>query len=804
MKNLLFLFIFALPILSIAQPVINSVTENSTSIERYNKLELAVNLTASFTNAYDYSEINLQTIFTAPSGAKDTVDGFYIQDYTIIDQSLGTIAVDGAPQWKVRFSPTEIGQWQYQVYCVNQNGTSNILTQNFDCVTSNSKGYIQKANNMFMKYDDGSQFFGIGENLCWNVNTTGGVNVNQTFVNYSEWIDTLTTYNGNFFRVWMSDWAFSLEWDDTGLRNYAQRQDNAFYLDWVVEYAESKNTAIELCLNHHGQFVASGADAIWYENPYNSANGGPCATSTDFFTNNTAKNHYKNRLRYINARWGYSTSIFAWEQFNEMDLIGNYWPNRTAIANWTIEMASYIKSIDVNKHLNSTSFVQDNQGFDIWNAPVIDYTQTHHYSADAEIELALNNRSHTFLTDYNKPTKIGEYSLSTNGANIVIGYDNSAIHIHNATWSTAVSGSFSISMSWWWKWYVHNQNLQAYKSFKEVGNFMSSIDLLASPLTPKNFDCETNTNSAFSIIPLFTWGVSPANTFTVNTNGALTPSPTNLSTFLYGDGTNTNLKNPPTLNVNYPQAGFFTVKTANNTGFNPTIEIWLDGVKMLDQAAVINTDYTINVPAGTHQIFIDNKGHDWIEISRYYSSFGATVNAKSNGLMSSKSAYGWVHNKDYNWNYIATNGLPNSITNARVVILGLDDGNYEIVFYNTLTGATVSQNIVLSSNGNLYANIPDMLWDYSFKITEAIATSASKAIKETSDVVLFPNPASSKLTIKGIKGKAHITIFDICGKVMMSKELTRNTIDISSLKKGSYIVNITTATENINRKIIKE
>jgi len=785
----------------ISQPVINSVSVNNNSIEKYKKLELTVDMTANFINPYDYSEINLQAIFTSPNGVKDTVDGFYYQDYTIIDENTGELSANGSPIWKIRFSPTEIGIWQYQVYCINLNGASNIVNQNFECIYSNSKGFIRKANNMFMKFDDGSQFFGIGENLCWNVNSSGGTNIDQTFVNYTEWIDTLTTYNGNLFRVWMSDWAFALEWNDTGLKNYTNRQSNAYYLDWVIKYAENKDAYIELCFNHHGQFLASGSDAIWNENPYNSANGGACNNSYDFFTNQDAKNAYKNRLKYINARWGYSTAIFAWEQFNEMDLIGDYWAHRNEIADWTIEMAEYIKNIDVNKHLNSTSFVQDNQGYDIWSANAIDYTQTHHYSADAEIEIELNNRIQSFLNQFNKPTKIGEYSLSTGGANIVIGYDDSGIHFHNATWSTALSGSFSVSMSWWWKWYVNNQNIQSYKNFEEVGNFMSSINLLQTSLTPTNFSCEADSSSAFYITPTYGWGLAPENIFTVNSDGSLTPTSDNLSEYMYGNEVNTNLKNPPTFNVEFQQDGYFTVKTGDASEYNPTIEIWLDGVKILDEAAVINTNYTIAVPSGTHQIFIDNKGHDWIKIAQYYSSYETTiVNVKSNGLVCENAAYGWVHNRDYNWEYISNNGEPASINNAHIIIPGLNDNSYEICFFNTFTGEMVSQEVKTSTNGILFADIPEMLWDYAFKVTETTTTSYNNTNQQYNSISVYPNPVYSTLTIKGLEKEANITIYDICGYKVFSQKLTSKTLNLSNLKNGVYIINITS--ENVNTNII--
>ena len=69
----------------IAQPIINSVSENNNSIEQYGKLELTVDLTATYTNTYDFSQVNLQAIFISPSGEKILLMGFICK--TIILQT---------------------------------------------------------------------------------------------------------------------------------------------------------------------------------------------------------------------------------------------------------------------------------------------------------------------------------------------------------------------------------------------------------------------------------------------------------------------------------------------------------------------------------------------------------------------------------------------------------------------------------------------------------------------------------------------------------------------------------------------
>ncbi|MEP7251871.1 MAG: DUF5060 domain-containing protein, partial [Ginsengibacter sp.] len=64
-------------------PVFNSVTSNTGTPIKYDKFELNINLTATYANAYDYGDIRVWCIFSAPSGRKDTVDGFFMQNYTL-------------------------------------------------------------------------------------------------------------------------------------------------------------------------------------------------------------------------------------------------------------------------------------------------------------------------------------------------------------------------------------------------------------------------------------------------------------------------------------------------------------------------------------------------------------------------------------------------------------------------------------------------------------------------------------------------------------------------------------------------
>jgi hypothetical protein len=69
---------------------------------------------------------------------------------------------------------------------------------------------------------------------------------------------------------------------------------------------------------------------------------------------------------------------------------------------------------------------------------------------------------------------------------------------------------------------------------------------------------------------------------------------------------------------------------------------------------------------------------------------------------------------------------------------------------------------------------------------------------------LFPNPATTTLTIEGISTTTTAEVYDISGKLLFTKQLNNNQIDISSLARGLYFIKLTTAEGSVVRKFVKE
>ncbi|MCX6275666.1 MAG: SBBP repeat-containing protein [Bacteroidetes bacterium] len=73
-----------------------------------------------------------------------------------------------------------------------------------------------------------------------------------------------------------------------------------------------------------------------------------------------------------------------------------------------------------------------------------------------------------------------------------------------------------------------------------------------------------------------------------------------------------------------------------------------------------------------------------------------------------------------------------------------------------------------------------------------------------SAIQIFPNPASDKLHIAGLNGKANIVVYDMTGsKVLEIVSFENQTLDIGNFKPGIYFLQINTKGEFVQNKFIK-
>ena len=732
-------FFVSIPMITAQTPAINSATPLSATVEQWGKFEVSLDVSATWTNPFDYDEIRVSCVFTGPNGQTKTVDGFFMQDYTLANAQTGALNVAGPGSFKVRFSPDQPGEWSYVLSVTNAAGTGTFPAQTFTATApavEKNAGFLRSDQTNYLHFDDGRQYIPVGENIAWQST--------NPYVDYKNWLTKLSDNGGNFFRLWQCSWGLGLEWRNgsagyQGLRKF--KQTNAFYTDWLLDFCAEKGIYVMYCLQHHGQ-VSTNVNPNWSDSPFNAANGGPCANTWDFFTNTTAKNHTKNRYRYVLARWGYSRNIMAWELFNEVGWTDQFEQRKNDISAWHEEMAAYFKANDPNEHLVTTSYVNEYNDPNTWNLPDIDFTQTHFYVETPYLERTLAGGVRSYLNDYGKPSINGEFGLSGSGANLGT-IDPDGIHIHNSMWGSLFGGGMGTGMSWWWDNYIDPKNL--YYHFAPMSAVAQVVPFHAANLSPAQATV-SGVAADLLLTPSQGWGAVSDTSLTINNDGSVTSAGAGLGQFLYGSQWNTQYRRPPVFYVHYPVAGQFKVRTGSDTGQSPKIVIYVDGFKVLEQSAAVNQTYTVNIPAGQHSIKVDNSGTDWITVASYtFMGLGSGLDAYVLKSETQNRLAGWLLNNSYHYQNVPANGAPAAVSGGTLQVPQVANGAYTMKYFDCLTGELVNAETVTVENGNLSISLPDILWDMAFLMEDQVVDVAQAPGRL--DFKIVPSPAAPGTTL---------------------------------------------------------
>ena len=149
---------------------ITTLTQNGSTIGKFEKFEMTFTLDRTYSNPFDINIVDIMVTINKPDGGKAAVGAFYYKEYDV--DTDGNYINGKNPCWKVRFAPAQLGVYHVgQIRIIDQNGTyTSDPNITFTCVESGKKGFIRvdPNNRAFLKYDDGSTCLNIGQNIGWN------------------------------------------------------------------------------------------------------------------------------------------------------------------------------------------------------------------------------------------------------------------------------------------------------------------------------------------------------------------------------------------------------------------------------------------------------------------------------------------------------------------------------------------------------------------------------------------------------------------------------------------------------------
>jgi len=713
-------------------PRIRAAHADRQEVPLYEPVEFTVDLQATYENPFDPAQVALDAVFTTPSGRTERLPGFYDQEFDAQYDGRGEVlTARGEPTWKVRYAPRERGRYAVTFHLRDGAGEAAFGPLAFRCVGSRSEGFarisaLQTTGPKYFRLDSGRSLFLIGHNV-----TTYTPKLDTVF-------DKMVAGGENYTRFWMWYWGLGLE-PEPPVGRYSL--ESAWRLDRTLELAKERGMHLMLCFDTHQDFRER-----WARNPYNQAQGGPCATPLDYFTDPRARQLYRNRLRYIVARWGYHTALLCWEFGNEMEGWPGAQQNRDAVARWHVEMARVLAELDPFDHPITTS-VWTTQGWpELWNLPEMDFVQSHFYANNrwADMAGAVADICRQKLRDY--PGKLhvfGEYGIMAGRGTAK--QDPTGIYLHNGNWAALMSGSASNPVSWWHREYI--DALDLYHVYRGLAAYVDGEDLAGRVWRPleevsvryaeppahptyRNVEFSGAAGSWAERLPEGT-------TFTVRRDGTV-EGLDRLPGLLHGNS-HRDLRSPFVFELDCARPIRFKVRVGTVSA-GAVLEFQVDGkpVKTYDLPAgeglerqsrfqpqwnIYQTDYDryfgIDVPAGRHTVRLFNSGKDWMQVASVLLEGYATdeaPNLRVLGLAAEGRVLIWVQNRAHTW-FNVRDGRPIApIPPCVMSVPGVADGAWGAEIVDTREGRVVDTRDLRAERGRVDILLPVVRQDIALKL----------------------------------------------------------------------------------------
>lgn len=406
-------------------------------------------------------------------------------------------------RFRFRFTPDQEGLWRFNVQ-VKVKGIElvNMGPYEFVCKNSFAPGYVKVSDNRrYLKLGENT-FMPIGQNLpkptCYYKKDASGKVIQDDYgcsecvcsgieewcphlknlpmnpkgyMVYLEELEKLRNAGGNYVRMLIFPHTYEIEYDRIG--DYSSRMNVAWELDRFFEKTEELDLKVQLNLFLGYPFTKAqyGVDVWdWYAD--SDKDKGYCyrhdlglKEPSEFLTNERAKQYYKNRLRYIISRWGYSTSLAVMELVSEIN--NKFRDNPKEVYRWQKEMIDYIKEdLGHDQHLIAVNYYKPpkrrDKSYRIKNVDIV--TVNEHEVRNSRLSL---QEAYKELESYDKPVIFSEVGT---GDSDIDKCDQQTEWMKDL-WMTIFSGTATVGLNW-----NEDHNYALWRNFHKVNAYTFDIN----------------------------------------------------------------------------------------------------------------------------------------------------------------------------------------------------------------------------------------------------------------------------------------------------------------------------------------
>lgn len=691
---------------------IKNIGVNSNRIGLYEKFEITLDLSGEWDNPFDPEQIEVNSHFYTPEGDTLKVPGFFYQEY--YQQDGRRLEIAGNSEWKVRFTPTEPGKYSWQIIVNNKGTEIRSEREIFESVNYNTNhGFlrISKDNPHYFEFDDGTPFFGVGMNR----------EQGNTYPNEQIYC-RFASAGGNFNRLFLTNGTLNLgeinpnnPQPDRGIGKI--NLEGAWHLDQVIEAGERLGIYHMLSLTNQWTF-----NQRWKNHAYNQENGGVLNSPVEYWSNEAALKYFERYLRYVVARWGYSTSVFSWDLWNEYSAMPGG-ADFTLSVPWHQRISRHLDSIDVFNHVIHTNDAYLN-GFDqMLSLPEIEFFSTNIYMVRNMADVAYT-WSRKFTEKYDKPYVLTEFGTGHGRERAVGGYsgvDPERRMIHNGFWGALMGGSASTALPWEFNWLDHEI---FYTYLKAISTYVDNIPFSKRKWRPVEVDSfrfknEGDDKSAYSDVIAEGWTGNfylsdyAPDIFKIDQTGRV-DHPEFLNAVL-GTESNASVE----FLVDYPTDGEFMVYICEVRGRQtPQLTVLLDGQEVLRkdilqldiddyQSFLHNQPYSIPVSKGNHRIRIENSGRGSFVTSFELKNYiPKNSDLEIRGLQTEDFILLWLKNQKFTLlhNLVGVDIRPQS--EGLLHLKDVTDGRWFAEWWNTVDATKIKTDIVVIENNQTVLNTP--------------------------------------------------------------------------------------------------